>query len=965
MIRKAILASTILAIPLGTVARAEDRVRFIVDKEGFDDSAADIEAVCRSAGRQIWRHGEGVDGIVIQVAKGKSGPITFFDRGKAGEFRVRLDTGGQAWSQYAYQFAHEACHVLCGGNDDWPGNLWFEETLCETASLYSLRRMSVEWRTKAPYGNWKGYAPSLGDYADNVIRGRDEYLDIVRDGLPAYYREHADDLRENPDRPRHERGDGGRSARSVREGTRPLGGDSVAQSNPVPEGRDVRGVPDQVAGRRTRATRAVRREDRRAVRRPAGTAGHGSRVGETGRAPVRSCGSASVVRLSPPRTSGESEPTCLTPPVQNFIDGEFADHRGDRLDDFSPLDGSLLTSVPLSTANEVDNAVAAARAAFLEWSSRTLKERAKVAYRYRELLLRHTDELAELIHVDHGKTVGEGRAEIVRAIEVTEFACSLPQLAAGEVLEVSRGVECRVDRVPLGVVASVVPFNFPMMVPHWTIPIAITLGNTFVFKPSEQVPLTATRMAELLAEAGLPAGVFNVIHGSRPVVERICDHPDVRAVTFVGSTAVAKSVYTRATGNLKRALALGGAKNHLFVLPDADPAATATNVVASMAGCAGQRCMAAASMLALRGSEPIIDEVCEAARRMIPGENLGPVISAAAKERIETVRHRGRTRGGEGSGRRTEYGRSRSRGGLLRRCDRARRGPARLADRNRGGVRPGARRHSSERRGRGGRDRECLAVRQRRRRLHAGRRAGAIDRRTGECRYDRREHRRPGPGPAVRLRWLERLEVRRRRHHRQELDRVLDPIAEDDDTLAMNPTSGATMHRLLEDEPFPPYTFVPDRAPHPIRDPDGHSFGLEERDGVAPDVDDPRGSRDFLRAVDLFHAGYYWEAHEVWEGLWIAAGRTSPLAMFLKALIKLAAAGVKVREGRRRGIVLHAERAAELFDEAREHFGDRMVLGLDPSRLAAAARDIANDPPTCEHDDTEPRIVFDLVLLDG
>jgi malonate-semialdehyde dehydrogenase (acetylating) / methylmalonate-semialdehyde dehydrogenase len=169
---------------------------------------------------------------------------------------------------------------------------------------------------------------------------------------------------------------------------------------------------------------------------------------------------------------------------------------------------------------------------------------------------------------------------------LTEFACSLPQIVAGEVLEVSRGIECRVDRYPAGIVASVVPFNFPSMVPHWTIPNAIALGNCMVLKPSELVPLSAGRIAELLTEAGLPAGVFNVVHGAAEVVDALCDHPDIAGVTFVGSTPVAKLVYRRATGNLKRALALGGAKNHLFVLPDADPALTATNVVASMAGCA-------------------------------------------------------------------------------------------------------------------------------------------------------------------------------------------------------------------------------------------------------------------------------------------------------------------------------------------------------------------------------------------
>ncbi len=321
--------------------------------------------------------------------------------------------------------------------------------------------------------------------------------------------------------------------------------------------------------------------------------------------------------------------------VKNFMGGKFVDFPGAHAEVVSPHDGQPLTEVPLSTAEEVNTAVQAARKAFPSWSGKTIKERASVAYRYRELLVRNLEELSELIHQDHGKTVAESRAEMIRAIEVTEFACSLPQLAAGEVLEVSSGVECRVDRLPLGVVASVAPFNFPMMVPHWTIPIAITLGNTFLYKPSEKVPLSAVRIAELLTEAGLPPGVFNVVHGERPVVEALCDHPHIRAITFVGSTPVAKSVYIRATGNLKRALCLGGAKNHLIVLPDAVVEQSAGNIVASMAGCAGQRCMAAASMVAVGDVDLVIEQVCTEARRLIPGETLGPVITAEAKTRIE------------------------------------------------------------------------------------------------------------------------------------------------------------------------------------------------------------------------------------------------------------------------------------------------------------------------------------------
>ena len=323
------------------------------------------------------------------------------------------------------------------------------------------------------------------------------------------------------------------------------------------------------------------------------------------------------------------------PPVRNFIGGRFAAGGAQALDVLNPSDGSLLSQVPLSSAADIDTAVRAAAAAFASWSTTPIKERVQVFFRYRALLEQHQDELAALISEEHGKIRTEAEAEVLKAIELTEFACSLPQIVTGEVLEVSRGVECRTDRHPIGVVASIVPFNFPSMVPHWTIPNAIALGNCMVLKPSELVPLSAGRIAELLAEAGLPEGVFNVVHGSQEVVEAICDHPGIAAVTFVGSTRVARIVYRRGTANLKRVLALGGAKNHLFVLPDANLDMTSTNIVASMSGCAGQRCMAASVMLAISETDHIVRRMVEHARSVIPGENLGPVISLEAKQRIE------------------------------------------------------------------------------------------------------------------------------------------------------------------------------------------------------------------------------------------------------------------------------------------------------------------------------------------
>jgi malonate-semialdehyde dehydrogenase (acetylating)/methylmalonate-semialdehyde dehydrogenase len=321
--------------------------------------------------------------------------------------------------------------------------------------------------------------------------------------------------------------------------------------------------------------------------------------------------------------------------VRNFIGGAWADGDGQLIDVHAPATGDVIARTPLSTASAVDAAVVAARRALPAWSALPIKERVQVLFRYRSLLERDIDALTALIVEEHGKVRDEARAEILKAIELTEFACAMPQLATGEVLEVSRGVECRTERVAVGVVASIVPFNFPSMVPHWTIPNAIALGNCMVLKPSELVPLSAGRIAELLTEAGLPAGVFNVVHGSREAAEALCDHPDVAAITFVGSTRVAKEVYRRGTANLKRVLALGGAKNHLIVMPDAEPEMTSSNVAASMSGCSGQRCMAASVMLAVDGTDAIVSRVVDQARRLVAGETLGPVISADAKARIE------------------------------------------------------------------------------------------------------------------------------------------------------------------------------------------------------------------------------------------------------------------------------------------------------------------------------------------
>ena len=322
--------------------------------------------------------------------------------------------------------------------------------------------------------------------------------------------------------------------------------------------------------------------------------------------------------------------------VPNVISGapDSAADQLPRLDVYNPGTGAVIAQVPLSGHREVDLAVQAAHKAFPAWAATPIKERVQVFYKYKALLEKHIDELAALVTEENGKLDSEARAEVLKSAELSEFACSLPQIVTGEVLEVSRGVECRIERFPVGVVASITPFNFPNMVPNWTIPNAIALGNTMVLKPSELVPLSATRIAELLREAGLPDGVLQIVNGGQEAVEAICDHTGIAAVSFVGSTKVAKIVYRRATSTLKRCLALGGAKNHLIVMPDANLEMTSNNVVASMSGCAGQRCMAASVMVGVANVDHIIKRMVEVAKAIVPGTDVGPVITRESKERI-------------------------------------------------------------------------------------------------------------------------------------------------------------------------------------------------------------------------------------------------------------------------------------------------------------------------------------------
>ncbi|CAG8785009.1 3961_t:CDS:10, partial [Dentiscutata erythropus] len=329
--------------------------------------------------------------------------------------------------------------------------------------------------------------------------------------------------------------------------------------------------------------------------------------------------------------------------LQNFIDGLYVDPVKASSIKYIPVTtphtGKVIAQCPVSTAEDVDKAVEAAKKAFKKWSSRTVKDRAQALIRFHNLLSTHIEELADLIILEHGKNKAEAMASISKGAETVEYAISLPQLLQGKILEVSRGVSCQDARVPLGVVASIVPFNFPIMVPFWTLPIAIATGNTLILKPSEKVPMTMNRVVSLLKEAGIPDGVINIVNGTVDAVNAICDHPDIKAVTFVGTSHVANLVSERCHKLGKRVLALGGAKNHLIASPDCNIETTSTDIVNSFSGCAGQRCMAASVLLVIGSQQALLDRICAKASNIKPGVKpgeVGPVIDQASLDKIRT-----------------------------------------------------------------------------------------------------------------------------------------------------------------------------------------------------------------------------------------------------------------------------------------------------------------------------------------
>jgi len=320
---------------------------------------------------------------------------------------------------------------------------------------------------------------------------------------------------------------------------------------------------------------------------------------------------------------------------------------------FNPATGAVQAELQLATAEQVNDVVAAAHAAFAHWSESSLSQRSKVLFTFREIMNRRMPELALAITDEHGKVVSDATGEVQRGLEVVEYACGLPTLLKGEYSDqVSGGVDLFSYRQPLGVVAGITPFNFPAMVPMWMFPVAIATGNTFILKPSERDPSASLLMAEMWKEAGLPDGVFNVIQGDASVVNALLDHPDVKAISFVGSTPIARSIHSRATANGKRVQALGGAKNHSIILPDADIDFAAKHLVAAAFGSAGERCMAISAAVTVGGiADPLMARVAELAREVKVGSGrdaaseMGPVITAASKARIESLISSGEAQG--------------------------------------------------------------------------------------------------------------------------------------------------------------------------------------------------------------------------------------------------------------------------------------------------------------------------------
>ncbi len=324
--------------------------------------------------------------------------------------------------------------------------------------------------------------------------------------------------------------------------------------------------------------------------------------------------------------------------AKNLIGGEWVASKSGKTEDvINPRYAKSMGSLVISNADDVNAAVEAAKAAQKGWAQWPVRERAQVMHKLKQLMDQHVDELSWLLSHENGKTIGQSRGSVLKGIECVEMGASLQNMADGGQLDVSRGVNCKVIHEPIGVVAGVIPFNFPTMVPLWMLPQALVAGNAFILKPSEKVPFGAMRIAELLEEAGLPKGVLNIVNGTKEAVTAIVEHEDIGAVAFVGSTRVAKLLYEKGAKTGKKMLCLGGAKNHLLMVPDADLNLTSTNVVGSFTGCAGQRCMAASVLIAIGDVEHIVDDIVKKSEAINTGQDIGAIISEDSKNRIVEI----------------------------------------------------------------------------------------------------------------------------------------------------------------------------------------------------------------------------------------------------------------------------------------------------------------------------------------
>ncbi|ERL54442.1 CoA-acylating methylmalonate-semialdehyde dehydrogenase [Psychrobacter aquaticus] len=328
--------------------------------------------------------------------------------------------------------------------------------------------------------------------------------------------------------------------------------------------------------------------------------------------------------------------------VQQLINGQFTQSKTDEwIDITDPATQEIIAKVPQTTNDEINQAVAAAQTAFQTWRKTPITTRARIFLKYQELIREHMDELAEILTAEQGKTIADARGDVFRGLEVVEHAAGIANLQIGDFVEnVASGVDTYSIWQPLGVCAGITPFNFPAMIPLWMFPMAIATGNTFILKPSEQDPMVTMRLVELAVEAGVPEGVLNVVHGGKATVDAICDHPDIKAVSFVGSTAVGHHVYERASKSGKRAQCMMGAKNHGVILPDANKEQTLNQLAGAAFGAAGQRCMALSVVVLVGAAGEWIDDIKAKAENLVvsAGKNdkdLGPLISPAAKARVE------------------------------------------------------------------------------------------------------------------------------------------------------------------------------------------------------------------------------------------------------------------------------------------------------------------------------------------